>query len=398
MLIYKNSQIDKIFKKINNIDTLIPFNNLIFEFFYKLNQNLKKNKKINIHPDLAYLNFWLRPSNLKKIILEYESLIKTRARIGILFHLCPSNTPLNFFYSFFFGLITGNINIVRLPSKNYVSIEILLNEISKIFRDKKFFKIKNNSYFISYDKNAIYTEKLSKIADLRIIWGGDSTVNSIRNYKLKPRSREITFADRISCAIINSSKYNSLPEKEKKKIAQKFYNDAYFLDQNACSSPHVIFWIGNNLKKSRFKFWNYVSDYAKNNYNQPDIATIDKLSNYYDDIIEKKINNKLNLNSFTYNILLNKIDPKYFNSLRGKWGYFYEYNLKKIEFLNKFLDDKVQTLIYFGIDHEKVFNQLRLHKDNAVDRIVPIGNAHQFTQNWDGYDLILSMTRKIDHY
>ena len=41
---------------------------------------------------------------------------------------------------------------------------------------------------------------------------------------------------------------------------------------------------------------------------------------------------------------------------------------------------------------------MRLHKDNAVDRIVPIGNAHQFTQNWDGYDLILSMTRKIDHY
>ena len=73
-------------------------------------------------------------------------------------------------------------------------------------------------------------------------------------------------------------------------------------------------------------------DYAKNNYNQPDIATIDKLSNYYKDIIENKIKYKLNLKSFTYNLLLNKIDPKHFNSLRGKWGYFYEYDLKKLNF------------------------------------------------------------------
>ena len=37
-----------------------------------------------------------------------------------------------------------------------------------------------------------------------------------------------------------------------KNFVKKFYNDTYLVDQNACSSPHLIVWIGHenkNLKK-----------------------------------------------------------------------------------------------------------------------------------------------------
>ena len=32
------------------------------------------------------------------------------------------------------------------------------------------------------------------------------------------------------------------------KITKKFYNDTYLVDQNACSSPHLILWLGKQDK------------------------------------------------------------------------------------------------------------------------------------------------------
>ncbi len=41
-----------------------------------------------------------------------------------------------------------------------------------------------------------------------------------------------------------SSRPKPLGQGDLIKIAQDFYNDAYLFDQNACSSPHLIVWIG----------------------------------------------------------------------------------------------------------------------------------------------------------
>ena len=43
--------------------------------------------------------------------------------------------------------------------------------------------------------------------------------------------------------------------KEIQRLAEKFYNDTYLVDQNACSSPHLIIWMGNQINKGRKKFW-----------------------------------------------------------------------------------------------------------------------------------------------
>ena len=39
---------------------------------------------------------------------------------GLAFHVCLSNVPTNFIYSFIFGLLSGNSNIVKMPSKNFI--------------------------------------------------------------------------------------------------------------------------------------------------------------------------------------------------------------------------------------------------------------------------------------
>ena len=42
---------------------------------------------------------------------------------------------------------------------------------------------------------------------------------------------------------------------EYERVAQDFYNDTYLSDQNACTSPRVIIWYGNNKEKAKEKFW-----------------------------------------------------------------------------------------------------------------------------------------------
>ena len=155
------------------------------------------------------------------------------------------------FYSFFFGLLSGNSNIVKIPSKQFPEKEIILSTIKKLFKRKNYLNLKNFNFFIQYDEKIENTKKISSICDCRVIWGGDETINQIRQNQIPPRAFEITFADRYSICAINADKF--IDDRNPKKIALGFYNDTYLFDQNACTSPHLIIWLGSksNIQSSQ---------------------------------------------------------------------------------------------------------------------------------------------------
>ena len=61
-------------------------------------------------------------------------------------------------------------------------------------------------------------------------------------------------------------------------------------------------------------------------------------------IIKKTFKHK----NFIYRVLLNKI-PNNFNieDLRGKWGYYYEYEVNKLDKIASLVNSKFQTMSYF---------------------------------------------------
>ena len=67
----------------------------------------------------------------------------------------------------------------------------------------------------------------------------------------------MTFADRYSFAIISAAAILERKEMDLANLAEKFYNDTYLMDQNACSSPHLICWMGeeNEIKTASERFW-----------------------------------------------------------------------------------------------------------------------------------------------
>lgn len=67
-----------------------------------------------------------------------------------------------------------------------------------------------------------------------------------------------------------------------------------------------------------------------------------------------------------------------------------------MEELCKTVDEKYQTLTYFGLDPEEVRTLVTHRRLRGIDRIVPVGSAMEIDIVWDGYDLVTSMSRIVD--
>ena len=62
----------------------------------------------------------------------------------------------------------------------------------------------------------------------------------------------------------------------------------------------------------------------------------------------------------------------------------------------RYINNKYQTLTYFGIDKNKIREFLTKNEIGGIDRVVPVGQALDMSFYWDGYDLNKILTRIVD--
>ena len=111
------------------------FDNKVLNFLDDVSKEIFKNKINHNYTDLVAFGFWCRKSNLLKISKDYKTKEFLIGR-GHVFHVVPSNVPMNFSYSLSFGLLSGNVNIIRLPSRKFVQIDIFCKILKKILKKK----------------------------------------------------------------------------------------------------------------------------------------------------------------------------------------------------------------------------------------------------------------------
>ena len=135
------TNLDNTQKKFIYTKSLPPFSNLVCDFLGDFSENLKRNKKANKFSDLMAAAFWCRKNNIiskKKFYLDSFN----RVGLGVVFHVPPSNIEINFLYTFIFGLLSGNSNIIRLSKKKGKRTHLILNILNKTFKKKKIFIFK----------------------------------------------------------------------------------------------------------------------------------------------------------------------------------------------------------------------------------------------------------------
>lgn len=368
-----------------------PFSDDVVEYLNAVSKLLMKDPRARIYSDVITFAFWIRKGSILKLKERFKADSESyHLGKGIAFHIAPSNVPVNFAYSLAAGILTGNTNIVRVPSKDFKQISIIVDALNKALDEYEC--MRNYVLCVKYGRDKEINDVFSSIADIRVVWGGDQTISELRKSPLPSRSGEISFADRYSLAVIDSNAYLEMDNKE--RIAEDFYNDTFFSDQNACTSPRIVIWIGDKIEEAKELFWKEEYLLVKRKYNYQPIQGVNKLTKAYMIAASEtgvKIEN--HPDNLIFRIRISSINDNLME-FRDNSGYFYEYNCKNIMELMPLCNDKrCQTIGYIG--NKNIFIPLISANAKGVDRIVPIGRTMDFDLIWDGYDLPAIMTRTV---
>lgn len=390
----KNGKVDKVFAS----KILKPFDDIAVEFISELSKKILKDNNLKNFPELVSMAFWMRKSHILSIKNEFFDKKKDRVWLarGTAFHIAPSNVDTIFIYSWFLSLLVGNKNIIRISQSNNEQLDILIQIIDELSSKDKFKAIKDRFLIITYEHNKDITEFFSKQCDIRVIWGGDNTINTIRSIPIKPTAIELSFADKFSIAVINSN-FMLQNLNKKNKLYENFYNDSFWFDQQACSSPKLVCWVGDqeSVDKAKKEFWNGVTKiYQKKFDDFSSSRAMDKMVATYSLAIE---NDKILIDN---NPLIQTVQLDNHKSISRNLhcgaGLFYELTLNKIDELGDFILKKDQTIGIYGFEKKNIIDFISKTLPDGVDRIVSIGKMMDFSLVWDGHDLTREFCREIN--
>ncbi|MCX4268296.1 MAG: hypothetical protein OSJ62_06480 [Lachnospiraceae bacterium] len=373
---------------------MIPFEAQVCEFLDRLSKALREDLEVKQYPDIMTFAFWIRKANILKLKALYQKK-EVRVGKGLIFHIAPSNVPINFAYTFAFGLLSGNSNIVKVSSKRFIQTDLICKIMNQLILEEFDWVAKRNAIVLYKQEEVELTREFSYACDGRVIWGGDQTIAEIRKAPLQPRSVEITFADRYSFGIISAKAILDASDKERVILAKNFYNDTYLMDQNACSTPHLICWMGTEeeVEAAKELFWKEVYQKSKS-YPLEEIKASEKYTIFCEMAANGVLSSWKRYDNFLYVGQLLEL-PKDICRLRGKFGLFYEYHLKNWKELSGRLGKKVQTCAIYGIESSEVSDWIVESHSMGVDRIVPFGKTLDIGLTWDGYDVIYTLSRCI---
>ena len=136
-----------------------------------------------------------------KSFVPYGSRARVRQEykpLGVLFHIAAGNADALPAFSAIEGLLTGNINILKLPgADNGLSIAVLreLIEYEPLIADYVM-------VFDSPSQDMDAMQKMAQKADALVVWGGDDALQAVRNLAA-PDTRIIEWGHKISFAYVS---------------------------------------------------------------------------------------------------------------------------------------------------------------------------------------------------
>ncbi len=355
----------EIIRNMQTVRSLGIFSKEVMEFLAALSETLLRDHAVRQYPDLVSFAFWLRRQNLAVLKADYDTLIPDRTGRGVVFHITPSNIPVQSAVSLVSGLLAGNANIVRVPDREFWEITRISQALCYLL-DNRYPSLKPYVAVVRYGHDDAVTGYYSGICDARVIWGGNEAVTYIRGIPLSPRAVELCFADRDSVAVIDSDEYL---KGDSRRIAKDFYNDTYYTDQNACSSPRIVIWTGSRTKEAKRMFWSALEEYL-DGYDLSPAAGSEKLLRLRKDLLA---------------------------AYKSSQGYFFEYTAESLDEIVPLLGKSCQSVEVYGIDPQEIKDLVFRHGVRGVDRIVPVGQALGISLCWDGFDMISQLSRVIGH-
>jgi hypothetical protein len=371
-----------------------PFSPERLAFVHELGRAIMRSPEARAMPELVALGFWARPANVQQMIPQANDTGLLRLARGLAFHIAPANVDTIFVYSLLLSVLAGNRNIVRISSKESEQTGLLLRLIQDAL-EQVGPDTRESLAIVRYEADRAINDYLSARCDLRLVWGGDATIATLRQSPLAPHATELNFPNKLSGAVIDAAGWLALADRDEQ--ARRFSNDALWFGQQACSSPRFIFWRGPEalVQQAAEDFWTRVeSAAAKADLPWSPRAAVDKLvaeqlqASRGGTRIRSTMSNRVRV-----------IQARSFETddcLGAAEGFFVEARIDALHDLLPLVQRLWQTIVSIGVpaaDWQAFLSEVRPH---GIDRIVPAGAALDFSKVWDGQDLLDAMTRRVD--
>lgn len=376
---------------------LKPFEAVLVDFCDALSKALFAAPDVKQVPDIVALAFWLRKAHIDELKLAFERLNQPHQLSvprGLVFHLAPANVETQFVYSWILSLLVGNANIVRLPSRESPGLNLLFHTLNTLLQQPEFRLIQKTTCLLSYGHEHAVTEAISAQADMRVLWGGDETIRTIRKIPLKALAHEIGFGDRYAMAVIDVAAYQAASDAERQNLVHAFYSDVFWYDQMACSSPRTLFWVGHAPAASQDFFKRLQKHLESKRYRLPLALALQKETYLYSQAIELNIAATHRLSNELTIVELDAFDPNC--RMHCGAGLLYSVPLRDLHEMIQYVSVKDQTLTHYGFSSQALNGLALALNGRGLERIVPIGQALNFDYVWDGYNLLREFTKVVN--
>ncbi len=344
----------------------------------------------------AALGFWLRPAHVRQLEADFRGHRPDypRVPVGLVFHVAPANVDTMFVYSWALSFLCGNANLVRLTTRRSALVDDLLGCLASLFESHA--GAARGNVFITYGHDATATARFSAVCDCRIVWGGDETVRRLRAVPLNPHSSERSFASKRSLSVIVSSAYFAATPVDRDRLAARMAADVAPFGQMACSSPHVIYWIGAETqgREAIRDFAVRLQDALQAKLGAPDLGWAVRRITFAFDLAAS--GTVAELKQFAHSASLTASDAAVAQSKDPCGaGLLTNAIVPSLDAIPPLLDAESQTITYFGLSPANRERLALLAGRAGADRIVPAGRALEFGPYWDGYCLWDDLTRIV---
>ena len=334
--------------------------------------------------------FWLRRAAVTRLADRFAALEaggSLRAPRGLAFHLPPTNVDTLFLYSLMASFLVGNLNVVRVSRNRPTEQVALLCEVLRaVLAEDRFAEFGDELAVVSYGHEAEPTAAVSKDADVRLLWGGDETVGRMRAFPIGPGGHDLTFGDRFSFAVVRPEAVLDGDSESRQALAEQLFNDAYWFDQLACSSPRLLVWVGGHAEVDAAREVLFgelggcrgqgLQTRAWRRYREADFHV--RGAHRPSDREVHRVGNEL--------LVLSLKDLDAFDRSHPGAGLFFEARVNALSDLVTFVSRKDQTLTAYGFSTEELTTFAQSLHGRGIDRIVRFGDALSFGSFWDGYD------------
>lgn len=363
------------------------------DFLDRVSSAVTKDKRAREYPDLMTMAYFCRSSSLKRW-LDTD----LRCGIGAVFHLTPNNVPLNFFLSFLFGFVSGNSNLVKVPVREFPQVDLLLDILNRLLDESVY---RGSQRFIRESHSSIDLAAIFQRFDGFVVWGGDTAVESCRCLPRKMRSRLIEFPDRYSLALISAGTVLKSDPKTLRTQASRFVADVTLFDQNACSSPKGLCWLGapSEIRDAKKVFWKAVDicTEAKEYFNYRSLIT--RINNIVEFALsaDEAALVPMGLNNKILRIPGSKMRLDKCKHLPLSCGMTIEFEFSELKEFCRVLDQDVQTLsAWIDEGSSGIVEAIRVVGSKGVDRVVQFGETTSPSLVWDGIGTINALSREFD--